>query len=79
MDNDGSLMQVSNNPPPGRSVRLRWRSSYADDTLGSDELDELVRYRSFRVPLSVGLNVPKVPNMASLVGRSAMVLPIGID
>lgn len=53
--------------------------SYADNALGSDELDELVGHRALSIALAIGLEVAKVTNVADLVGGSTMVLAMGVD
>jgi hypothetical protein len=53
--------------------------TYANDALGSDELDQLIRNTSLRVALAISLEVTQVTNVADLVGRSAMILAVGID
>jgi len=51
----------------------------ADDTLGSDELDELVVDRSLGVALSIRLDVAEVTYMAVLIVRAAVGLAVRVD
>lgn len=53
--------------------------TYANDALGSDELDELVRHGSLGVALGISLNVAEVTDVAVLVGRSTVGLAVRVD
>jgi len=54
-------------------------TTYANNTLWADQLDELVLNGANTVALSIGLEVAKVTNMADLIGRSAMCLSVWVD
>lgn len=53
--------------------------TYADDALGPDELDVLVRHGALGVALAVRLDVAEVTNVAVLVGRGTVGLAVGVD
>jgi hypothetical protein len=53
--------------------------SYANDTLRTDELDELVRYGSLAVALGVSLEVAQVADVAVLIRWGAMLLIKRVD
>lgn len=53
--------------------------TYADNTLWTDQLDELVLNGANTVALSIGLEVAQVTNMADLIGRSSMCLSVWVD
>ena len=53
--------------------------TYANDALGSDQLDELVGDRALAIALGVGLEVAKVTNMAVLVGWGTVGLAVRVD
>lgn len=51
----------------------------AEDALGADQLDELVRDGALGVALSIGLEVTQVANVALAVGGGAVGLVVGVD
>jgi len=51
----------------------------ADDALGADELDELVRHAALGVTLTIGLNVTQVTDVAVLVFGGAVLLAVGVE
>jgi len=53
--------------------------TYADDALGADKLDELVRHASLSVALAVRLEVAQVTDVAGLVLGGAVVFAVGVD
>lgn len=53
--------------------------TYANNALGTDQLDELVGGRALAVALSIGLEVAQITYMASLIGRSTVSLAVGVD
>jgi len=50
----------------------------ANDTLGSNQLDELVRHRSLSVALPISLEVSQVTNMAVGVRGRAVILVVWV-
>lgn len=53
--------------------------TYANDTLGANDLDELVGHRALGVALGIRLDVAEVTNMAVLIGRGTVGLAVGVD
>jgi hypothetical protein len=53
--------------------------SAAENALGTDQLDELVRDAALGVALSVGLEVAKVTDVALAVGGSTVGLVVRVD
>jgi hypothetical protein len=53
--------------------------TYANDALGANELDQLVRYAPLRIALAVCLVVAQVTDVAGLVGGGAVVFAVGVD
>jgi hypothetical protein len=53
--------------------------TYADDALGSDQLDELVLDASLGVALGICLEVTQVTDMALLVGGGTVSLVVRVD
>lgn len=51
----------------------------AEDALGADQLDELVRDGALSVALGVGLEVAQVTDVALAVGGGAVGLVVGVD
>ena len=51
----------------------------AEDALGADQLDELVRDGALGVALGVGLEVAQVTDVALAVGGGAVGLVVGVD
>jgi len=51
----------------------------AEDALGADQLDELVRDGALGVALGVGLEVAQVADVALAVGGSTVGLVVGVD
>ena len=51
----------------------------AEDALGADQLDELVRDGALGVALSIGLEVAQVADVALAVGGGAVGLVVGVD
>lgn len=51
----------------------------AEDALGADQLDELVRDGALGVALGVGLEVAQVADVALAVGGGAVGLVVGVD
>ena len=51
----------------------------AEDALGADQLDELVRDGALGVALSIGLEVAKVTDVALAVGGSTVGLVVRVD
>jgi len=75
---------------PACTTRVRWsvstgisctgeQGTYAQDTLGADQLDEAVLHGADRVALGVGLEVAQVADVALLVGGRAVRLAEGVD
>lgn len=54
-------------------------STYANDALGPDELDERVSNGTLGVALAVRLDVAEITDVADLVGGSAVGLAVGVD
>ena len=54
-------------------------STYADDAVGADDLNELVGHGALRVALGVGLDVAEVTDVADLVLGSTVGLAMGVD
>lgn len=53
--------------------------SYANDGVGTNQLDEAVSDRALGVTLSIGLNVAEITNVAGLVGGGTVSLAVGVD
>lgn len=53
--------------------------SYANDTVGADQLDKGVRDRALGVALVVSLDVAKVTHVASLVRGGAVGFVVRVD
>lgn len=53
--------------------------TYADDTLGTDKLDEAVLNGTLGVALSIGLDVSQVTDVASLGSTVTVCLAMGVD
>jgi hypothetical protein len=53
--------------------------TYANDALGSDQLDKLVLGRALGVTLAIEVEVAKVTNVALLVGRSTVGGVVRVD
>lgn len=70
----GTLYSVSFSPWP-RSKS----TTYANDALRADQLDQLICDRALAIPLAVGLEVSKITNMAVLVGGRSVGLAEGVD
>jgi hypothetical protein len=54
-------------------------ATYANDALGTDELDQLVLDGALGVTLTVGLEVTKVTDVALLVVGGTVGLVVGVD
>lgn len=78
MDNDGALQECQHS----RIIyRYSWkvRSTYSDDTVGSNELNLLVLHGTLGVALAVRLDVSKVTYVSGLIGGSTVSLAMGVD
>jgi len=53
--------------------------TYADDTLGANQLDEFICDCALAITLSIGLKVSEIAYMASLIGGSSMCLSMRVD
>jgi hypothetical protein len=53
--------------------------TYANDTLGADELDQLVLDRALGVTLAIGLKVAKITNMANRVDPVTVCGSVRVD
>ena len=53
--------------------------TYANNALGTDQLDELVSGRAFAIALSISLEVSEISYMANLIGGSTMSLAVWVD
>lgn len=73
VDNNGTLYIYQPNPTSIRG------STYTNDTLRTNQLDELVCSRTLAIALSIGLEVTQVTNMADLVCRSSVCLSVWVD
>lgn len=62
-----------------QSMLLEGCVAYAQNALGSDQLDELVRHGLFDAALAVRLEVAQVADVAFLVVRGAMRLVERVD
>jgi hypothetical protein len=51
----------------------------AENALGTDQLDELVRHAALRVALAVGLEVAQIADVALAVRRGAVGLVVRVD
>lgn len=64
-------------------TRVEWKkrkgSTYANNALGANELDQLVLNAALRITLTVGLEVAQVADMALVVLRSAVGLVVRVD
>lgn len=60
-------------------LNISCRPTYANNALGTDQLDELVGGRALTVALSIGLEVTQITYMTSLIGRSTVSLAVGVD
>jgi hypothetical protein len=58
---------------------LQKKKTYAQNALGTNQLNKLVLLGADGVTLSIGLEVTKVTDMALGVLRSSMGLAIGVD
>jgi hypothetical protein len=56
---------------------FKW--TYADNALGADQLDELISGGALAIALTIGLEVAKVTNMASLISWCTVCLAVGVD
>ena len=64
----------------GRACRkAREERTYANDALGTNELDKLICHAALRVALPVRLKVAQVTDVAVLVGGSAVLLAVRVD
>lgn len=81
MDDDGALR---NEARSAMSLCLclalpTGAGTYADDAVGADELDVLVRHGTLGVALGVGLDVAEVADVTLLVRGSTVLLAVGVD
>jgi hypothetical protein len=61
------------------SKEICWSRTYANDTLGADQLDQLVRVASLSIALAVGLEVAQVTDVALVVLGGAVGLVVRVD
>ncbi len=54
-------------------------STYANDAVGANQLDEAVRDGALGVALAVSLNVAEIANVTGLIGGSTVGLAVGVD
>lgn len=75
MDNDSALSDESATILSPKMGIL----SYANDALGTNELDVLVAHGTLGIALAIGLDVAQVTDVTGLVGGSTVRLSVGVD
>jgi hypothetical protein len=55
------------------------KKTYANDTLGANQLDQLVRVASLSIALAVGLEVAQVTDVALVIFGGAVGLVVRVD
>lgn len=62
-----------------KQSRKKEGSTYADDALGPNQLDHVVRHGALGIALTVGLQIAEIADMASFGGAVAVRLVVGVD
>lgn len=76
--NDNGALRIVSHSPALRS-KINGEKTYANDALGADQLDELVRHGALSVALGVGLEVAQVTDVALGVAGSSVGLVERVD